>query len=56
MVGERLNDSYKGAAFRKDDTELLEEFNTAFASMLEDGSYAALCEKWFGIYIGPEAE
>ena len=54
LVGERLNDSYKGAAFRKEDTKLLEEFNKAFEEMRKDGSYKALTEKWFGIYIGRE--
>ncbi len=54
MVGTRLNDSFKGAAFRKEDTKLLDQFNTAFAAMIKDGSYKALCDKWFGIYIGPQ--
>ena len=47
-VGERLNDSYKGAAFRKEDTELLAEFDKAFQGMLDDGSYEKLSNEWFG--------
>ena len=54
IVGGLLNESFKGAAFRKEDTQLLEEFNKAFAEMIKDGSYKQLSEKWFGIYIGPE--
>lgn len=34
---------------RKDDEELLEAMNSALAEMIEDGTYAELSEKWFGI-------
>lgn len=52
MVGSRLNESFKGAAFRKTETELLKEFNMALESMKKDGSYENLSKKWFGINIG----
>jgi len=54
IVGERLNDSYKGAAFRKDETKLLKDFNMALEQMKQDGSYEKLSNKWFGLNIGKE--
>ena len=54
IVGKRLNDSYKGAAFRKDETELVKKFNVALASMKKDGTYEKLSNKWFVLNIGQE--
>ena len=52
IVGNRLNESFKGAAFRKTETELMKKFNMALESMKKDGSYETLSKKWFGINIG----
>ena len=40
--------AYFGMAFRKDDTRLLEFFNTLLAEMKQDGTLAKLQMKWFG--------
>jgi lysine-arginine-ornithine-binding protein len=40
-----------GVGLRKDDTELLEAFNTAIRAVRDDGSYEALIKKWFGFDV-----
>lgn len=37
-----------GAAVKKGNTKLLDEFNTMLDEMLDDGSYDALVDQWFG--------
>ena len=54
MVGEKLNKSYKGAAFRKADETQLADFNKALAAMIADGSLRQISETWFGIDIHQE--
>lgn len=50
-VGDLLYVEEIGIAIRKDDTKLLEEVNKALKSMIEDGTYAEISNKWFGMNI-----
>lgn len=47
-VGSRLTNENYGYAFSKDDAPLRKAFNTALSQAKDDGSYAALTDKWFG--------
>lgn len=47
-IGEPLYIEEIGIAIRKEDTELLEAVNNALEEMMEDGTYQAISEKWFG--------
>ncbi|GAU76443.1 ABC transporter substrate-binding protein [Fusibacter sp. 3D3] len=40
-----------GIAVRKDDTVLLEKLNAALATIIENGTYQEISEKWFGVNI-----
>jgi polar amino acid transport system substrate-binding protein len=45
---DRWSTEYTAAAFRKEDNDLREAFDTAIREMKADGTLAALQEKWFG--------
>lgn len=47
--------SLNAAAFRKDETELLADYNVALASTIKSGKLKELSLKWFGIDISPTA-
>lgn len=50
-VGDLLYVEEIGIAIRKDDTKLLEEVNNALKAIIEDGTYAEISNKWFGMNI-----
>lgn len=47
-VGDLLFEEKIGAAVRKGNQELLDEFNRALAAVIEDGTYEELSMEWFG--------
>jgi len=47
-VGDPLYIEEIGIPIRKEDTKLLEAVNNALEEMMEDGTYEAISEKWFG--------
>ncbi|MCK0111016.1 transporter substrate-binding domain-containing protein [Ornithinimicrobium sp. F0845] len=48
VCGEPLYTEEPAFAVREGNTELVDELNTALASIIEDGTYAEISEKWFG--------
>ncbi|MDR5658988.1 ABC transporter substrate-binding protein [Serpentinicella sp. ANB-PHB4] len=50
-VGDPLYVEEIGIAIRKDDTDLVDAVNSALQEIIEDGTYAQLSEKWFGVNI-----
>lgn len=48
MVGDLLFEEKIGAAVRKGNQELLDEFNRALEVVIENGTYEELSVKWFG--------
>lgn len=50
-IGELLYAEELAIAVRKDDTKLLEEVNKALKSIIADGTYAEISNKWFGMNI-----
>lgn len=49
--GEMLYAEEIGIAVRKEDTTLLEKLNEALATIVENGTYQEISEKWFGVNI-----
>lgn len=47
-VGDLILKEEIGAAVRKDNQELLDEINRALAAIIEDGTYEAISDEWFG--------
>lgn len=50
-VGELLYAEEIGIAIRKDDTQLLEKVNSALQTIIENGTYEEISNKWFGVNI-----
>ncbi len=50
-IGELLYAEDIAMAIRKEDTKLLEEVNKALKSIIEDGTYEEISNKWFGMNI-----
>ncbi|MPW27199.1 transporter substrate-binding domain-containing protein [Alkalibaculum sp. M08DMB] len=50
-IGEALYAEDIAIAIRKEDTELLEEVNKALQEIIDDGTYAQISDKWFGINL-----
>lgn len=50
-IGELLYAEELAIAVRKDDPKLLEELNKALKSIIEDGTYEKISNKWFGMNI-----
>ena len=50
-AGEMLYAEEIGIAVRKDDTMLLEKLNEALATIIENGTYEEISNKWFGVNI-----
>jgi len=50
-AGEMLYAEEIGIAVRKDDAILLEKLNDALATIVENGTYQEISEKWFGVNI-----
>lgn len=50
-IGEPLYSEACAIAIRKDDPMLLEAVNNALQEMKDDGTYAQISEKWFGVNI-----
>jgi len=50
-IGELLYAEDIAMAIRKDDTKLLAEVNKALKSIIEDGTYEEISNKWFGMNI-----
>lgn len=50
-VGDMLYQEEIAIAIRKEDEALLEAANAALAEIIEDGTYAKLSEKWFGVNL-----
>jgi len=50
-IGELLYAEELAIAIRKEDTKLLEEVNKALNSIIEDGTYEEISNKWFGMNI-----
>lgn len=48
MVGKVFVDQPIGIAVQKDDQELLEKINKSLETIVANGTYNRLCEKWFG--------
>lgn len=48
MVGDLLFEEKIGAAVKKGNQELLDEFNRALQAVIENGTYEELSMKWFG--------
>ena len=48
LVETYSNGEQLGAAVKKDNTELTEEFNAMLKEMTDSGEYAELIEQWFG--------
>lgn len=49
LVGDLVTSEYYGIAFPKKNTELLETFNKALKTLKENGKYAEIYKKWFGM-------
>ncbi|AWW26209.1 transporter substrate-binding domain-containing protein [Acetobacterium sp. KB-1] len=50
-IGDLLYTENIAIAIRQNDTELLEAVNTALAAIIEDGTYAEISNRWFGMNI-----
>lgn len=50
-IGELLYAEELAIAIRKDDPKLLDELNKALKSIIEDGTYEEISNKWFGMNI-----
>jgi polar amino acid transport system substrate-binding protein len=50
-VGDMLYSEEIAIAIRKDDTDLLDAVNEALAEIIEDGTYAEISNKWFGVNL-----
>ncbi|SHE81346.1 ABC transporter substrate-binding protein [Alkalibacter saccharofermentans] len=50
-IGDMLYSEEIAIAIRKDDTDLLNAVNDALAEIIEDGTYAELSNKWFGVNL-----
>ena len=48
MVEEYETGEVLGAAVKKGNTKMLDEFNGMLEEMFEDGSYDKLVDEWFG--------
>jgi len=48
MVGDSFAGQPIGIAVQKDDQELLEKLNKSLETIMENGTYDRICEKWFG--------
>ncbi|WKY47408.1 ABC transporter substrate-binding protein [Eubacteriaceae bacterium ES3] len=48
-VGDLLYSEDIGIAIRKDDTDLLEAVNNALNTIIENGTYDEISQKWFGV-------
>jgi ABC-type amino acid transport substrate-binding protein len=46
MVGEILSDEFYSVVFRKDDTKLIAQVNSALKELIDDGTVAQLHKKW----------
>lgn len=47
-VGDRVSDEYIGAAVKKGNQQLLDEFNRALKAVIDKGIYDEISHKWFG--------
>lgn len=50
-AGDMLYAEEIGIAVRKDDEMLLEKLNEALATIIDNGTYQAISEKWFGVNL-----
>src|SRR5690606_27170049 len=53
IVGNEVNFTSYGMAFRKGNDELVKEFNEALKNLKRQGTYNKIYEKWFGQDLNP---
>ncbi|WIV13017.1 transporter substrate-binding domain-containing protein [Proteiniborus sp. MB09-C3] len=53
IVGNEINFTFYGMAFKKGNDELVGEFNRALKSLKKQGTYNKIYEKWFGEDLNP---